>query len=113
QQNAGTAPGRRRHRVNRAIATCFDEPVAREMRGQVPGDANRAHSRAAATMGNAEGLVQVEVTNVGAYGRGVREANLGVHVCAVEIDLPPMLMYDSADFLNLLFEHTVGRRIGN
>ena len=45
--------------------------VARQVRGQVRGHADRAHARTAAAVRDAEGLVQVQVADVGADAPGL------------------------------------------
>ena len=75
--------------------------------------ADRAHARATATMGNAEGLVQVHVAHVGAQFGRAHQADLGIEVCTIEINLPAMVMNDLADIDDRLFEHAVGGGIGD
>ena len=70
-------------------------------------DADRSHARAAAAMRNAERLVQIEMADVGAVIAGPRQADLSVHVGAVEIDLSAVGVDDVADVTDVLFEHTV------
>ena len=50
----------------RLLAAGRDHRMAGQERRQVRGDADRAHARAAAAVRDAEGLVQVEVADVGA-----------------------------------------------
>ena len=75
--------------------------------------ADRAHARAAAAMRNAEGLVQIEVADVGAVIAGPRQPDLRVQVGAVEIDLAAMAVHDVADIADVLLEHAVRRGIGD
>ena len=58
-------------------------------------DADRPHAGAAAAMGNAEGLVQIHVADIGAEFAGPHEANLGIEIGAVEIDLAARCMDDA------------------
>src|SRR5664279_5265691 len=76
-------------------------------------DADRSHAGAAAAMRNAEGLVQIEMADIGAVIAGPRKPDLRVQIGAVEIDLSAMAMHDLADFLDVLLEHAVGRGIGD
>ena len=69
---------------------------------------DRPHARATPAMGNAEGLVQVEVTHIGAVGTGLGQAHLGIEVGAIEIDLSAVGMHQRADLADALFEHPVG-----
>ena len=75
--------------------------------------ADRAHAGAAAAVGNAEGLVQIEMADIGAVIAGARQADLRVEIGAVEIDLAAMAMHDVADLADLLLEHAMGRGIGD
>ena len=75
--------------------------------------ADRAHARAAAAMRDAEGLVQIEVADVGAVIAGPRQPDLRVHVGAVEIDLSAMAVNDVADIADVLLEHAMRRGIGD
>src|SRR3546814_6163309 len=83
--------------------------IGREMRL----DADRPHARAAAAMRNAEGLVEVEMGDVGADVAGPRKTDHCVHVGAVEIDLTAVAMGDLADLLHRFLEDAVRRGIGD
>ncbi len=76
-------------------------------------DADRAHAGAAAAMRNAEGLVQVQMTDIRADVAGAGKANHRIHVGAVQIDLAAVLMHDLADLADVLLEHAVRRGIGD
>ena len=65
-QDRRAAPRRRRHRAHGARAAGADHGVAREEGRQLGVDADGAHAGAAAAVGDAERLVQVEVAHVGA-----------------------------------------------
>src|SRR4051795_3388497 len=82
-------------------------------RRQMRLDADRAHARATAAMGNAERLVQVEMADIGAVIAGPRQAHLRIEVGAVEIDLSAMAMHDLADVADVLLEHAMGGGIGD
>ena len=73
-------------------------------------DADRPHARAAAAVRNAEGLVQVEVADVGAEVARAAQADLRVHVGAVHIDLAAVRVDDLADLADVLLEHAVRAR---
>src|SRR6185437_12049323 len=74
---------------------------------------DRSHAGAAAAMRDAEGLVQIEMADIGAVIAGPRQPDLRIQVGAVEIDLSAMAMDDVADLANLLFEHAMGRGISD
>ena len=71
--------------------------MARQELDQVLRHADRAHARAAAAVRDAEGLVQVQVADVGADVAGAAEADLGVEVGAVHVDLAAVGVDDLAD----------------
>ncbi len=52
-------------------------------------DADRPHAGPAAAMRDAEGLVQVDVADIGPDVAGPREADQRIEVGAVEVDLAP------------------------
>ena len=62
--------------------------------GQVRGRGDGAHARAAAAVGDAEGLVQVDVADVGADVRRAAQADLGVQVGAVHVHLAAVAVDD-------------------
>ena len=76
-------------------------------------DADRSHARTTAAMRNAEGLVQVEMADIGAVIAGPRQANLRIQIGAVEIDLPAMAVHDVADLADMFLEYAMSRRIGD
>ena len=76
-------------------------------------DANRAHARSAAAMRNAEGFMQVQMANIRANISGTGQANLCVHVRAVHVNLPAVLVNDLANFANAFLKHAMRRRISN
>ena len=85
--------------------------MAGQERGQMRRHPDRPHARTAAAVGDAEGLVQVQVAHVGADGAGAREAHLRVHVRPVHVDLAAVGVHDRADLPHVLLEHAVGRGI--
>ena len=112
-QDRGRAERRRRDRADRGGCCAVGRGMAGQERYEVRFHADRAHAGSAAAVRNAEGLVQVEVADVGAVVAGPRQADLRIHVGAVEIDLTAMAMHDVADFADVLLEHAVRRGIGD
>ena len=55
-------------------------------------------------MRNGKGLVQIQMANVRANMTGRRQANLGIHVGAIHVDLPAVFVDDSADFQDALLK---------
>ncbi|CAI6084484.1 unnamed protein product [Clonostachys chloroleuca] len=118
-QDGRATPGRRADgrdggrlaRLSAVLGICLR--VAWEEGGEVAADANGTYSRAAAAVGDAEGLVEVEVADVGADVAGAAEADLGVHVGAVHVDLAAVLVDDAADLLDLGLEDAKGAGVGD
>ena len=71
-----------------------DQRVARQVRREVRRHGNRPHARPAAAVRDGERLVQVQVADVGADRRRTRQADLRVHVGAVHVHLPAVLVHD-------------------
>ena len=92
-------------------------PCKRAMAGQearqMRGDRDRADARSAAAVRNAEGLVQVQMRDVGAEFAGRGQPDQRVHVGAVDVDLAAVGVHDLADLPDAGLEHAVRRRIGD
>src|SRR3546814_13853583 len=71
------------------------------------------HAGAAATGLDAEGRGQVEVRDVRTPLAGPGDADQGVHVGAVGVYLPAVLVHDLADLDHVLLEHAVRGRVGD
>ena len=89
-----------------------DAGLTRQWPGRKGGEgrshADGAHAGATAAVRDGEGLVQVQVAHVGADVAGAAEADLGVHVGAVHINQPAVLVDDAADVLDGFLEDAVG-----
>ena len=109
-QDAGRAPRRTGH--DRARRAGVDQRVARQERHQVLADADRADAGAAAAVRDAEGLVQVEVADVGAEPARLGQPDHRVEVGAVDVDLAARVVHGAADLLDVDLEHPVRRRVG-
>jgi hypothetical protein len=59
--------------------------------------ANRPHAGTAAAVRNAKGLVQIDMADVRPDAAGTAQADLRVHVRAVHIDLPAVIVDDLAN----------------
>jgi hypothetical protein len=75
--------------------------------------ANRADARAAAAVRDAKRFVQVQVADIRADEAGAGEADLGVHVRAVHVNLAAVRVDDFADLADGFLEHAVRGRIGD
>ena len=80
---------------------------------QVRRDRDRTDAGTAATVRNAEGLVQIQMADVGAEITGPAQSDLSIHVGAIHVNLASELMNDPADLDHALLEHAMGRRIGD
>ena len=69
------------------------------------------HAWPAAAVRNAKSFVEVEVANVRANGSGRGQTNLGVHVCAVHINLSAVLVNERANFFDRFLKNAVCGRI--
>src|SRR5438874_1851729 len=77
------------------------------------GDANWPHARPPPSVRNAKGLVQIEMADISADIAGAAEADLGVHVRAVHIDLAAVGVDDAADVHNGFLEDAVSGGISD
>ena len=84
-----------------------------QVASQVFADCDGPHTRAPAAVGDGEGLVQVEVADVGAEASGLRQPDQGVHVRPVDVDLAAGGVHQLAGFDHRVLEDAVGRRIGH
>ena len=110
RQNRSTPQGCRRHGPHPTALN----PCGTRQEGQQMGcHCNRSHAGAAAAVGNAEGLVQVEVADIGAVETRLAQAHLGVEVGAIEIHLAAAGVHQLADAANSRLKHTVGGGIGD
>ena len=111
-QHSGIAQrrcGHRAHAVDRQAA----RGVAWQVGHQVFHHAHRAHAGAAAAVRDAEGFVQVQVAHVTAKLSRRGHTHQGVHVGAVHIDAPAVLVHQFAKLLDLRLEHAMGAGVGD
>ena len=76
-------------------------------------DSDRAHARAAATVRDAERLMQVQVGNVAAELARLSQPDHRVHVRAIDINLAAGLVDRVAHLNHLRVKHAVGGRVGD
>ena len=81
--------------------------MAGTVRQQVGRQTNGSHSGATPTVRNAEGLVQVQVADVGAQITRLGQANHGVHVGTIEVHLPAGRVHLVTDFSDGCFKNAV------
>ena len=85
----------------------------RQMWREVLGDADWTDARTTAAVRDTEGLVEVQVTNVGAVVARSAESDLCVEVRPIEVHLAPVTMHDRARLFDRRLEDPVGRGIGD
>ena len=78
--------------------------MSRQEGHQMLGYAYGAYTGSASAVGRGKGLVEVQVTDIGADGTRVGESHLCVHVGTVHVDLCSAGVYDAADFLDFGLE---------
>ncbi len=81
----------------------------RQMRFQ----ANRSHAGATAAVRNAESFVQIHMADIGTDQTGRSQADLGVEVGAVHVNLPAVRVHHGANILDCLFKDAMRRGVGN
>src|SRR5206468_7671642 len=89
----------------------IDEGQARQKRNQMLCHADRADPGTASTMRDTKSLVQIEVANVRPVIAGAAKTDLGVHVGAIQINLPAMRMHDLANLPDGRLKDSVRARI--
>ena len=87
--------------------------MLRQERNQMLGHADRAYAGTTTSVRRREGLMQVQVTYIGADRTRICQSNLRVHVGAIHIKLSTASVNDLAHLLDVHLEDTMRRRIGN
>jgi hypothetical protein len=87
--------------------------VTREVRSEVLLDSNGTDTRATTTVGNTEGLVEVEMADISANVTRRAETNLSVHVGTIHVDETTVLVNKLTDLLDLGLENTEGRGVSD
>jgi len=87
------------------------EPVARKEGARCLATPIWPDAGTATTVWNAEGLVQIQMANVGTDAARRGEPDLGVHVRAVHVNLAAVLVHELADLDDALLEHAMRARI--
>ena len=64
-------------------------------------------------MGNAEGFVEVHVQNIRTDFSGLRDADQGIQICTINVNLSTMVMDDVANLGQRFLKNTVGGWISN
>ena len=85
----------------------------REGKAQDVAPPNGSDAGTAATVRDAESLVQIEVRDVATEPARIADPDHGVEIGAVDVYLSAVLMHYRTDFTHILLEHTVSRRVGD
>ena len=72
---------------------------------------NGSNSRTTATVGDTEGLVQVQMAHIGAKLAWLCSADQCIHVCAIDIYLATVVVNDRADLSDRFFKYSVSRGV--
>ena len=78
---------------------------------QVLGHGNGPHPRAAPAVGDAKGLVQIQMAHVNADFPRSAQSHQSIHIGTVHIDLTARLVDDRTNFADGLFKYPVGRGV--
>ncbi len=97
RQDGRASPWSRRYRAAGRRMVQVHDRVPGQKRHQVRRDADGPHARSSAAMRNAEGLMKVQVAHVGSDVARTAETHLRVHVGAIHVHLPAMLVNHPAD----------------
>ena len=87
--------------------------MAGQIGHQVFHHAHRAHAWAAATVGDAEGFVQVQVADIAAELAGGGCAHQGIHIGAIHINPAAVLVHQGAQLFDRGFKHAMGAGVGD
>ena len=77
------------------------------------GNGDGTYPGAATAMGNAEGLVQVEVADVSPEPTGLANPNLGIEIGTIEVDLTAVAVDHGTDITDALFKNPMSRGVSN
>ncbi len=112
QDRSGT-PRSGRDGVDSHLASCRCERVTREEWSEMLGDTDRANTRSSTTVRDREGLVQVQVGDIGTHDGRVGEGNLSLQVGTVQVHLTSVVVNNLEGFLDVLEVATSGSGLGD
>ena len=111
--NQRTSKRRGAHRVDGRVLAHRHHVVAGQEGHQVRRDPDGSHAWTATSVGDGEGLVEVEVTDVGPNHARAGESDLGVHVGPVHVHLPAVGVNHLRHLEDRALKHPVGGRVGD
>ena len=92
---------------------CRITRIARQIWGQMRLHPNRPHARPPAAMRNGKGFMQVQMANIAANFARFHQPHQRIHICAVQIHLPPKVMGNTANLAHGFFKHPMRAGIGD
>jgi len=87
--------------------------MSRKERREMLRNADRSHARPTAAMRNTKRFMQIKMAHIRANRGRICQSNLCIHICAIHINFPAVLVNDLANILDALLEHAMRRRIRN
>ena len=99
--------------VKRRVLGHLSERVTGKEGRQVGFCPDRSHSWTSASVGNAEGLVKIQVRNISANVAIAGKAHKSIQVSAIDVDLASGLVNSVGHVLDAVLVHTVCRRVGD
>lgn len=112
-EDRGRTVGGSRDGSNGLVTSGGKDGMAGKVRSQVRLDTDGAHTGSSTSMGDAEGLVQVQVADISTNVTGRGQTDLGVHVGSVHVDLASVGMNDLAGIRHSVLKDTEGRGVGD
>ena len=85
----------------------FDVCKRRKKRNEMFRYADGADAGSTTAMWNAKGFVQIQMAHIGVHIARPAEADLGVHVGAIHVNLTAVAVHDLTNFANRCFEDAV------
>ena len=82
--------------------------VTRQKGSQMTGNGDGTYPGAAAAMGDAKSLVEVEVANISSKATGLADPNLGIEIGTIEVDLTAVAVDHGTDITDALFKNPMG-----
>ena len=85
----------------------IENEFSRQERGKMFGNTDWSHAGPPAAVRNTKGFVQIQMANVRAIITRAAKTDLGIHVCAVHVNLTAVRVHDVANFANRGFENAM------
>ena len=82
--------------------------MAGKKRQQMRCNPNGADAWSTTTVGDAEGLVQIQMTDISPKGARPAQPNLCIQIRSIELHLASVLMHERTDFANPNLKHSMG-----